>query len=321
MTHSAIFAAAKGPLTIAVLVLAEASILQVASSLDPLRNANRQLGFEAFRWWVVTEDGGPVSLTCGLSLPSSGPLMAAKGADALIVIAGFHQSDRAPAKLIRSLRRIAPGFALIGGVDAGPWVMARAGLLDGYRATVHWEDLEDFATAFPDTWTVPDRYVIDRDRVTAGGAAAAAEIMLHLIGARHGAPLARQVAHSFLIAPRAGEEPQIGPPQAGRSQDPRVEAAIARMEALVETPERISETAQAVGVSTRQLEKLFRRDLGVSPAAHAMTLRLQVARRLLSDTHHPLAEIALRTGFSGPSTFGRAFQRFYGKTPRQVRER
>ncbi len=150
MTESAtIFGPAQGPLTLAALVLPQASILEVASVLDPLRSANRHLGTEAFRWRVVSPDGAPVPLTCGIELPSTGPLDAAEGADALVVIAGFRQAEVATRPLIRSLRRIAPRFRAVGGIDAGAWVLARAGLLDGHRATVHWEDLEDLAAAHP----------------------------------------------------------------------------------------------------------------------------------------------------------------------------
>ncbi len=211
MTENAIFAPAGGPLTLALLVLPQASILEVASALDPLRNANRQLGHEAFRWRIVSPDGAPVPLTCGFSLPASGPLSAALGAEALIVIAGYRLNEVATLPLIRELRRLAPRFRLLGGIDAGPWVLARAGLLAGHRATVHWEDLEDLAASHPEVDVVPDRFVIDRNRVTIGGAAPAADFMLHLIRARHGAALARQVAQSFLTRARDGAEPQIAP--------------------------------------------------------------------------------------------------------------
>jgi transcriptional regulator GlxA family with amidase domain len=137
MTQNAIFTPSRGPLTIAFLVLPQASILAVASALDPLRDANHQLGHEAFRWRVVSPDGAPVALTCGLSLPSSGPLNTAEGVDVLNVVAGFQLNEVATRPLIRKLRRIAPRLSSVGGIDAGPWVMARAGLLDGYRATVH----------------------------------------------------------------------------------------------------------------------------------------------------------------------------------------
>ncbi|HMO08064.1 MAG TPA: GlxA family transcriptional regulator [Paracoccaceae bacterium] len=321
MTENAIFLPSAAPLTIALLVLPHASILEVASALDPLRNANRQLGQEAFRWRVVTPDGAPAPLTCGIELPSSGPLAAAAGAEVLIVVAGYRLNDVATRPLIRDLRRIAPRFALVGGIDAGPWVLARAGLLDGYRATAHWEDLEDLASGHPEIDVLPDRFVIDRNRVTIAGAAPAADFMLHLIRARHGAALARQVALSFLTHARPGHEPQTASPGADPALDPRVAAALARMETRIDMPEAVPETALAVGLSARRLETLFRLGLGTTPGAHALDLRLQAARRMLTDTRHPLAEIALRTGFSGPATLSRAFRTRFGHPPGQLRGR
>lgn len=319
MTENAIFAPATMPLTIALLVLPQASILEVASALDPLRSANRHLGHEAYRWRVVTPDGAPVPLTCGLSLPSSGPLAHAVGSEALFVIAGYRLDLVATRPLIQQLRRIAPRFALVGGIDAAPWVLARAGLLDGYRATVHWEDLEDMAARYPAIDVVPDRFVIDRNRATIGGAAPAADFMLHLIRARHGAALARQVANSFLTLARAGSDPQIAPATHEAALDPRVARALARMEARIDAPEPITTTAAAVGLSPRRLETLFRQALGLTPGAYALSLRLQAARRMLTDTRHPLSEVALRTGFSGPATLSRAFRRRFGFPPGALR--
>jgi transcriptional regulator GlxA family with amidase domain len=319
MSESAIFAPATTPLAIALLVLPQASILEVASALDPLRSANRHLGHEAYRWRVVTPDGAPAPLTCGLSLPTTGPLDHAVGTDALIVIAGYRLDLVATRPLIRELRRIAPRFALVGGIDAGPWVMARAGLLDGYRATVHWEDLEDLAAAHPAIDVVPDRFVIDRNRATIGGAAPAADFMLHLIRARHGAPLARQVANSFLTVARAGNEAQVAPSSRDPALDHRVARAVARMEAQIDAPESVAAIAAQVGLSARRLETLFAAAFATTPGAHALSLRLAAARRMVTETAHPLSEIALRTGFSGPGTLTRAFRRKFGATPSMVR--
>ncbi|WP_435256497.1 GlxA family transcriptional regulator [Thioclava sp. FR2] len=320
MTENAIFSPATRPLSIAVLVLPHASILEVASVLDPLRAANRHLGHEAFSWRVVTRDGAPAPLTCGISLPATGPLSSAEGAEVLIVIAGYRLAEVATRPLIRELRQIAPRFALVGGVDAAPWVMARAGLLSGYRATVHWEDLEDLAAAHPEIDVCPDRYVIDRNRMTAGGAAPAQDLMLHLIRTRHGAPLARQVAQSFIATARPGSDPQIAPRSRDPLLDPRVARAVARMEASIDTPEPIATLASSVGLSPRRLESLFRENLGTTPGAYALSLRLATAQRMLTDTKHPLAEIALRTGFSSPGTLSRAFRAHYGHAPGQQRK-
>jgi transcriptional regulator GlxA family with amidase domain len=312
-----IFAPSADPLTIALLVLPQASILEVASTLDPLRSANRHLGHDAYRWRVVSPDGNPIPLTCGIELPSSGPLNTAN-ADALIVIAGYRQSEMATAPLIRDLSRMAPRFKAIGGIDAGGWVLARAGLLSGHKATVHWEDHEDFAAAHPDITVLPDRYVIDRKRFTAGGAAPAADLMLHLIRARHGPATALQVAASFITTAQDGAAPQITPPSDPRL-DPRVATAIARMESHLETPEPTAKIARALNLSPRRLETLFRQNLQQTPGAYALQLRLAAARRLITDTRHPLAEIALRTGFTSASTLSRAFHRQFGLAPSALR--
>ena len=207
----------------------------------------------------------------------------------------------------------------IGGIDAGAWVLARAGLLDGHRATVHWEDLEDLAAAHPQVEVLPQRYVLSGTRFTAGGAAPAADLMLHLIRARHGAALALQVAASFITTARDGADPQVSAPPADMRLDPRVAAALARMEARLDSPDSAAEIARHVGVSPRRLEGLFRAALGTTPAAHALDLRLQAARRMLTDTRHPAQEVALRTGFTSPSAFARAFRHRFGHSPTTVR--
>lgn len=317
--NAPLFAPSLQPLTLALLVLPQASILEVASTLDPLRSANRHLGRETFRWRVVSPDGRAVPLTCGIELPSNGPLSAADGADALVVIAGFRQSEGATAGLIRDLSRMARNFTAIGGIDAGAWVLARAGLLNGFRATVHWEDLEDLAAAHPAVDVVPDRYVIDRSRFTAGGAAPAADLMLHLIGSRHGAALALQVAASFITTARDGSEPQINKRSPNPRLDTRVATSIARIEARIDMPENAAVTARAVGLSPRRLETLFRENIGMTPAAYALTLRLAAARRMITDTRHPLGEVALRCGFSSASGLSRAFRAKFGHAPSDLR--
>lgn len=322
MTQNALFAPAHRPLDLAVLVLPHCSILEVASVLDPLRNANRHLGAEWFRFRIVTPDGQPAPLTCGIELPATGPLAAAKGAALLMVIAGYRLAEVATRPLIHDLRRMAHQFIAIGGVDAAPWVLARAGLLDGHRATVHWEDLEDLAHLHSGVEVCPDRYVIDRNRITAGGAAPAYDLMLHLIRTRHGASVARQVAQSFLHPPRPGHAPQVAPPPSLATDpglDPRVARALARMEACLDAPDTMAALAASVDLSTRRLESLFRQSLGTTPGAHALSLRLSAARRMLTDTAHPLSEIALRCGFSSPATLTRAFRRRFGHAPTSLR--
>lgn len=314
-----IFRLTAQPLDIALLVLPRASILEVASVLDPLRSANRHLGREGFRWRIVSPDGAAVPLTCGIELPSKGRLAAADGADVLIVIAGYSQADVATRALIAEIRRLAIRFQAVGGVDAGPWVLARAGLLEGHRATVHWEDLEDFAAAFPGIDVVPDRFVLSGNRFTAGGAVPAADLMLYLIGARCGAGVAGQVADSFLYDARAdGARPQR-PGLLPGARDPRLSAAMGLMSQRLDDPMPLAQIAAAQGIGLRRLEQLFVAGLGQGPGAAYLELRLLAARRMMADTAHPIGEIALRCGFADQSGFSRAYRRRFGRAPRQAR--
>ena len=298
------------PFEITILVLPRASILEVASVLDPLRNANRQVGRAAFRWRIVSPDGAPVPLTCGIELPSDGAVQADLQGDLLMIIAGYGQEQVATPALISKLRRVAGRFRMVGGVDAGPWIMARAGLLRGHRATVHWEDLEDFAVRFPEIEVCADRVVVSGTRVTIGGAVPAADYMLDLIALRLGRQVAGQVADSFLYD-RAGDpsRPQR-PGLLPGATDRRVSAALSMMAATIDEPLPIDTIAARVGLGRRRLEQIFEQALGKSPAQAYRTLRLQAAQRLMSDTTHTPQEIALRTGFPDRASFTRAYRAF-----------
>lgn len=304
--------------TVALLVLPQASLLSVASTLDPLRNANRHLGREAIRWTVIAPEADPVPLTCGLSLPVMGDLGAAAGADLLVVIAGYQARDLATRALSSRLARLAPRVGALAALDSGAWFLARAGLLDGYRATTHWEDLEDFAATYPAITVVPDRFVIDRTRLTAGGAAPAFDMMVHLIRQWHGPRIAHEVESSFITQTLAADLPQLRRPASPR-EDPRVQQAVALMESTLDRPLPMADIAARTGLSVRRMEGLFRAAFGLTPGAFNLDLRLQAARRLLTDTRHPVAVVAMRCGFSSPATFTRAFAKRFALSPTAFR--
>ncbi len=300
---------------VSVVVLEHASLLSVASVLDPLRNANRHLGREAWRWRILSPGRAQVALTCGFTIPAW-PEVRTEGADLMLVVAGFRIAEVATAATVRAIRQAARGVPVVGAIETGSWVLARAGLLDGHRATTHWEELEDFAVAFPAVTVVSDRFVVSGNRITAGGAAPAFDLMLHLIGQRHGAQTALEVAHSFIATQTGGTVPQA---KVTGEADPRVARAIRAMEEQIETPPPLPAIAAAVGLSARRLETLFRAAYATTPGAFFLEIRLQAAQRMLVDTRHPLALVAARTGFTSPAVFARAFRRRFGTTPSAFR--
>lgn len=303
-----------------VLVLQDTNTLSLAAAVDPMRAANRQAGKPVFDWQFATPEARDVTLTSGLTVPAA-PLHRIDVCDLLIVVAGFDLQRQSTPQLMASLRRLAQNNTLIAAIDGGPWVVANAGLLNGQEATTHWEDLENFANTFPGVNTVNARYVAIRNRWTSGGAAPALDMMLHLIGARHGAVLARKVAASFIHTSQpAPTDPQLRHPHTS-AHSPLTERAHQIMEAHLEQPLPVSDIARQLGQSPRTLQQHFQNTLGTTAKAHYLTLRLSEAHRLLMQTNTSLHMISLATGFGAQSSFSRAYKAHYGHSPKTARQR
>jgi transcriptional regulator GlxA family with amidase domain len=318
-----IFAPASRPLRIDFLVLPEVSMLSLASTIEPLRAANRVSGQSLYERRLLSADGSPVMTSGGLPIPVEAKFTPHDARDCLVVVAAFNAIAHAPQPMLAALRRVARTGVTLGGVESGSWVLAVAGLLNGCRATTHWEDLEEFAARFPDVDVRPDRYVIDGRRFTTGGASPALDLMLHLIRARQGYGLALDVASLFIYDElRAAGDPQpmVSLGRLGRDE-PRVAAAIRLMEEHIERPLAIGRLAQEAGIGARMLETLFARSVGLSPREYYAALRLNAGRRLVLETGKSVTEVATQTGFGSASAFARSFRRHFGESPRQARSR
>lgn len=300
-------------LSVGVLVLPDSNMLSLAATIDPLRAANRRAGRPVFDWKILSSDGEDIPLTTGINI-SAAQLGETPNYDVLVIVAGFRLIEHASAGLLRRLRLLAPRLQAMGGVDGGSWFLARAGLLNTHTATTHWEDLEEFADAFPAVNVVRDRYTISGKYFTTGGASPAIDMMLHLIRSRLGPELAMSVASAFIYdTVHAGSAPQslVSATRLFRTAPP-VAKAIEMMEQTIEDPMSIAQISRHVGLSARRLETLFRVELGTTPGAYFLSLRLAEARRLVLDSARPLQEIALRSGFASQAVFARAFSREFG---------
>ena len=319
----AVFVPEPNPLRVTVLVFTGASIMCVASAIDPLRAANRIAGETRFEWQLVSASGDPAMTTCGLPLAVAGRFDPVSTTGMLVIIAGFGAARHATPALLSSIRRAARNARAVGGIEAGTWLVARAGLLEGRAATTHWEDLEDFAAAFPGVDVRPDRYVIDGPVFTTGGASPTFDLMLHLIRSRLGMAAALDVASVFIYdqsRAAADAQPLVS---LGRldGYDQRLAHAIRLMEAHVDRPLTVAAIARRAMVTPRTLETVFRKSIGETPGSYYLRLRLNAARRLVVDTRVAMADIAARTGFSSAGAFSRAFSRSFGEAPTRVRSR
>jgi AraC family carnitine catabolism transcriptional activator len=293
------------PETIGFLLLPKFSMMAFVSALEPLRVANRLAQRTLYRWEIMSQDGGPVAASSNLTLVADHALEAAPGVDKLVVTASHW------------LKRLDRAGVALGAIDTGSFLLAWSGLLDGYRATTHWESLDSFAEQFPKVDVGAGLFIIDRTRFTCAGGTAALDMMLHLIRLRHGQQLAAAVSDQFIHAKiRDPQERQRMVPQAREGiSRPGFARAIELMETHLEEVLGIDTLCEAAGVSRRQLERMFQRHFRLSPQRYYLDLRLQRARALLQYTDLSVIEVTVACGFGAAAHFSRAYRAWAGRPP------
>ncbi len=304
------------PEQVGFLLIPGFALLSYASAIEPLRAANQLSGRALYRWLHLTPDGRPAAASNGVAIPADAALADARGLGAVIVCAGGNPAEFRDPATLAWLRRAARRMRL-GGVSGGPWVLARAGVLHGYRLTLHWEHAAAFAEEYPELDLRRTLFELDRDRLTCSGGTAPLDMMHALIAREHGPSLAMAVSEWLLQTQiREGANPQR---MALRDRtgvaSPAVLRALAAMERATETLlSRLALAAEA-GVSPRQVERLFRQHLGRTPGEHYLRLRLDRARLLLRQSELSVLEVAVACGFASASHFTRAYRRAYGHAP------
>jgi transcriptional regulator GlxA family with amidase domain len=241
----------------------------------------------------------------------------------MYVVAGIDGYGFDDKRTFAWLRRLARNGCRMGAICTGSHVLAKAGLLDGYRATIHWEDVPALAEAHPDVAVTHDIFEIDRNRMTCSGGTAALDMMLHVIAVSHGQELAGQISEQFIHEQiRAPRQRQRTTVQSRLGvNDAKLIAAVAAMESHLEDPLPMPAIARRAGVSTRQLERAFRRHLGRGPLRYYHELRLNQARMLLMQGGHSILSVALATGFTSASHFSRRYREYFSRSPREERTR
>jgi transcriptional regulator GlxA family with amidase domain len=241
--------------------------------------------------------------------------------DAVVVCSGVEVKRIDHRALLAVLRRLTKSGAAAGAVCTGAYVQAKAGLLDGYRSTIHWENRPGMQLDFPDLEIGEDLFEIDRDRFTSAGGTSALDMMLAMIASQHGADLASAVAELVLHSPirHHSEHQRMSLPARIGARHPKLVGIIEQMEGNLEEPLSPSLLAKQAGLSTRQLERLFRRYLDRSPKRYYLELRLKKARSLLLQTDLSVINVALACGFSSPSHFSKCYRAYYGRTPYRER--
>jgi transcriptional regulator GlxA family with amidase domain len=315
-------ARAASPIRVAFLLVPQFSMMAFSAAIEPLRSANRISGRTLFEWRLVSADGHPVTASNGISIAAHESLEQVRNPEMLVVCAGLEPAQYGRRhKIHHHLRRVARHGSKVGAISSGSFILADAGLLTDRRCTVHWEYAQALRARFPGLDVSTDLYVVDRQVFTCSGGTAALDMMLHFVSEASSREIALAVAEQFIHPQIRQQEDQQRIEMHARYgiDSPKLVEIIARMEASIEHPLEVRQIARAVGISARQVERLFRVQIGRSPKSFYRKVRLDAARTLLRQSIQPILGVALQCGFSSTSHFCHAYKRAFGVAPTDER--
>ena len=312
---------AEKPRRFVFVLLDNFTLLCFAAAVESLRIANRMAGRKVYEWKIIGEGGDMVYCSAGSGFKLDGDLDELQRDDTVLVCGGIDVQTATTKRVLGWLRREARKGVQMGGLCTAAHTLAKAGLLDGKKATIHWENQDSFGEDFPDVILTKSVFVIDGNRLTTAGGTSSIDLMLKLIADDEGEDLANMVADQLIYSSiRTDQDTQrLSVPTRIGVRHPKLSAVIQMMENNIEEPISPSTLARDVGMSTRQLERLFRRYLNRSPKRYYMELRLQKARNLLMQTDMSVINVALACGFASPSHFSKCYRAHYDTTPYRER--
>jgi transcriptional regulator GlxA family with amidase domain len=306
----------------AFLTLPSYSLIAVANAIEPLRMANRLMGRDVYEWSLVSLDGRSEEASNGLVLAPTLSLDKLGQVDILFVCGGVRVREAVSPALLTALRRASERRVALGGLCTGGYALAKAGLLDNFRATIHWENLSALREQFPRVRISDQLFTIDRDRFTCSGGTAPLDLMLHLIQLRLGPRISQLVSEQFVLdRVRKDTERQYIPLRAQIGLSHRSLIRVAQiMEENIEKPLSLESIAKSSGISRRQIERLFKRELNCVPKRYYLEMRLRRARELLLQTAMSITEITAACGFQSPPHFSKCYRNEFGYPPSAERK-
>jgi len=299
------------------------SMIAFSSAIEPLRMANQLTGTEHYSWSLISSDGEPVQCSNGISIACDHAAGNRERFDAVFVCSGIniHRIEDEPG--ILWLKQLDKSETVLGAVCTGTHMLARADLLNDRRCTIHWENLASTREQYPHLVISPELFEIDNDRYTCAGGTAPLDMLLCEIRNKHGADLATRISEQYMCERIRDQNDRQRVPLTQRigASQPKLAEAVSLMEANIEEPMTLDELSHHVGLSRRQLERLFQRYLQCVPTRYYLELRLERARQLLLQTSMPIVDIALACGFISAPHFSKCYRDTFSIPPRDERRR
>ncbi|UTH72943.1 GlxA family transcriptional regulator [Chromobacterium sp. IIBBL 290-4] len=303
------------------LLLPHASMADFASASEVLTHANLLAEKKLYETLLLSLDGAPVQLSNGIKLAVDLPLSYAPKLDYLLILADEIGNEAGLDELSKNIAALNIDKMILVGIGCGSYWLAKSGLLAGHRATIHWREIARLTEEFPEVIVTSNLYESEGRHLSCAGGAATFDFMLDLVGKSQGHEFVAQLSELFSMERiRPGSERQRVPlaTRIGGSQ-PKLTEAVSLMEANIEEPLSTDDIAYYVGVSRRQLERLFKQYLSTVPSKYYLELRLNRARQLLQQTSKSIVQIGLACGFSSGPHFSSTYRNHFNITPREER--
>ncbi|MFY1707082.1 GlxA family transcriptional regulator [Tritonibacter scottomollicae] len=297
--------------------------MALSCAVDPLRIANLIARRPLYRWSFASENGETARASNDSVTMVHHDFSSLPECDRLFVLSGIHMKEKDTTRLVSALRRERAVGTPIGALCSGAYILASAGFLEGMQAAIHWEFHDSFMETFPEVNLVRNVFVADEKHVTASGGTATADLMLHLIERDHGYDLSVAVADQMVYnaVRNATAAQRVSLQSRNGMRNTHLAKAIQVMHDNLETPISPAVIARDLGISTRQLERLFGKYLNSSPKKYFMEMRLERARHLLLQSEASITEVAMACGFESPGHFSRVYRATFGVTPMLQRDR
>ncbi|GAA6210191.1 GlxA family transcriptional regulator [Cognatishimia sp. WU-CL00825] len=303
------------------LMIEDFANLAFSCAVEPLRIANMISGDALYKWTLLSENGQTVTCSGGVVMQVDGGFDDIPKCDQLFVLSGSNMQNHVRSELLNPLRRQRTLGTPIGALCSGAWILAKAGLLNGMQAAIHWEYHDAFMEEFPDVNLVRNVFVADEKFLTASGGTATADLMLHCVEMDHGSSLAMDVADQMVYSGvrNATAEQRVSLQARNGMRNRHLAKALQIMQDSLEHPISPTKIAKEIGISSRQLERLFGRYLNSSPKRFHLEMRLERARHLLMQTEASVIDVAMACGFETAGHFSRVYRTAYGISPSMQR--